>query len=313
MRDGLIRKGLVIFQFVLSMVLIIGTIVIYRQLQYIQTNNPGYNVSQVMSMQIPYKTYGSLKEDARETFFASMKQELQSQSSIAAVCTGGYEIVNVGSASSGNADWDGRDTTYNPTIAQLSADADFQKMFQLQLKSGHWFKPGNEDLHNYILNETAAAQFNMHQPVIGQRFTWGGDTGQVIGIVKDFHYKSMHEKIGPMVLSNNKGSDSYFFIKTVPEIFQKQSVRHRQYGQNIFPMNLSVMISWTIVLIISTSRILKRHSLFLFFLLLRLLFQRLDYLVWLHLQQNNAQKKSAYEKYWAHQCNKLPPCCQKIL
>ena len=56
----------------------------------------------------------------------------------------------------------------------------------------------------------------MHQPLLGQRFTLGGDTGQVIGVVKDFHYKSMHEKIGPMVLSNNKGSDSYFFIKTVP-------------------------------------------------------------------------------------------------
>ena len=151
LNDGFIRKGLVVFQFALSMILIIGTIVIYRQLQYIQTNNPGYNVSQVMAIQIPYKSYGSLKDDAMQKFFTGIKHELQSQSSIASVSTGGSEIVNVANTSSGNADWDGRDTTYNPTIAQLSADEDFQKMFQLQLTSGHWFKPGTEDQHNYIL------------------------------------------------------------------------------------------------------------------------------------------------------------------
>ncbi|MDP4264625.1 MAG: ABC transporter permease [Bacteroidota bacterium] len=216
LRDGSIRKGLVVFQFALSMILIIGTIVIYRQLQYIQTTNPGYNVSQVMSIQIPYKSYISLKGDARKAFFTRIKQELQSQSSIAAISSGGSEIVNVQGSSSGNADWDGRDTTYNPTIASLSVDADFRKMFQLQLKTGHWFRPGNEDLHNYILNETAATAFKMYQPVTGQRFTLGGDTGQVIGIVNDFHFKSMHEKIGPIVLSNNQGSDSYIFVKTVP-------------------------------------------------------------------------------------------------
>src|SRR5665647_1017767 len=214
--DGFIRKGLVVFQFALSIVLIIGTIVIYRQLQYVQTSNPGYNVSQVISLQIPFKSYISLKDDARKIFFASMKRELQSESSIAAVSSGGSEIVNVTSSSSGNADWQGRDTTYNPTIARLSADGGFYKMFHLQLKSGRWFKPGDKDLHNYILNETAENDFNMHQPILGQQFVWGGDTGKVIGVIKDFHYKSMHEKIGPMVVMNNHGNDSYIFIKTVP-------------------------------------------------------------------------------------------------
>jgi putative ABC transport system permease protein len=216
MRDGSVRKGLVVFQFSLSMILITGAIVIYRQLQYIQTTNPGYTVSQVMSLEIPYQTFRFLDEKGQQSFFSSMKQELQSQSSIAAVSSGGSQIVNVGNASSGNADWDGRDTAYNPTIAQLSVDQEFQKMFQLQLTSGHWFKTGTEDDHNYILNETAAAEFNLHQPILGQRFTMGGDTGQVIGIVKDFHYKSLHEKIGPMVLSNNQGSDAFLFIKTIP-------------------------------------------------------------------------------------------------
>jgi len=144
-----------------------------------------------------------------------MKHELQSQAAIASVCSGSSEIVDVGGASSGNADWDGRDSSFNPTISMLSVDADFQNMFGLQMNSGRWFRPGTEDHYNYILNETAATLFNMHKPVIGQRFTLGGDTGQIIGVVKDFHFKSMHQKIGPMVLSYNGGGDSYFFAKTV--------------------------------------------------------------------------------------------------
>jgi ABC-type antimicrobial peptide transport system permease subunit len=221
LRDGMIRKVLVVFQFGLSIALIIGTIVMYRQMKFIQTTNPGYNVSQVASINIPYKVYGSMSDSAAKSFFASMKHELESQSSIASVCTGGEEIVNVGSSSSDNADWDGRDTSYKPTIGILSVDADFQKMFQLQLKEGRWFRSGSEDYHNYIINETAEKEFNMHMPTIGQRFTYGGDTGRIIGVVEDFHYKNLHEKIGPFVLANNQGSDSYFFIKTVPGNIQK--------------------------------------------------------------------------------------------
>jgi len=215
--DGAVRKGLVVFQFTLSMILITGTLIIYSQLKYMQTTNPGYNVAQVMSIQIPYKVYDAFPDEkGRARFFMTFKNELQSKSNIASVCSGGSEIVNIGGISSGNADWDGRDTTFNPSVTQLSADAGFQKMFQLQMKDGRWFKAGTEDYHNYILNETAAGLFNMHKPVIGQRFTFGGDTGRIIGIVKDFYFKSMHEKIGPLVLSYNRGSDSYFFIKTAP-------------------------------------------------------------------------------------------------
>ena len=74
--DGSIRKGLVVFQFSLSIMLIIGTIVIYRQLHYIQTTNPGYNVSQVMAIQVPYKSYMAFKDDQRKTFFESIKHEI---------------------------------------------------------------------------------------------------------------------------------------------------------------------------------------------------------------------------------------------
>jgi len=213
MRDGSLRKGLVVFQFVLSIVLIVGTTVIYRQMHYIQTTNPGYNIAQIASVHIPFNAYNKLKDNDRDAFLSSFKNELQKLPGITQVTAGGDEIVNIGSYSSGNADWDGRDTTFNPSVATLSVDEGFANMFGLKLKSGRWFTTTKADYKNFIINETAEEAFNMHKPVIGQRFTFGGDTGQIVGIIKDFHFKSLHEKIGPMVLMNNQGTDNYYFVK----------------------------------------------------------------------------------------------------
>lgn len=215
-KDSSFRKGLVVFQFSLSVMLVIGTIVIFKQLNFLQQSNPGYNAAQAVSLEIPFNTYLSIEDNEKETFFRSLKQEMLSQTSIAGVASAGSPIVELNNLSSGNADWDGRDTNYNPSIVQFSADEDFEKVLGLQMKDGRWFMRGNTDNHNYTLNETAVQQFNLHKPVIGQRFTWGGDTGKVIGVVGDFHYKSMHEKIGPMVIRNNKGSGLFFYIKTNP-------------------------------------------------------------------------------------------------
>jgi ABC-type antimicrobial peptide transport system permease subunit len=95
----------------------------------------------------------------------------------------------------------------------MEVDATFKNTFGLQLKNGRWFNTAKTDYKNVLINETAEREFNMRKPVVGQRFIWGGDTGQVIGVVKDFNYKSLHEKIGPMVLLNNQGSSYSYFVK----------------------------------------------------------------------------------------------------
>ena len=220
-RDSVLRKGLVVFQLSVSLLLILGTLVMYLQIRYINTADPGYNLSQIFSINVPYKSYSKLGQDDRQTFLRSIKNELQSNSSISAVSSGGDEIVNVHFSTTGLVNWEGRDTAYNPRVSILSADAGFRDMFQLQLKEGRWFKPGKEDSHNFILNETAVSDFGLQRPIQGQRISFFGDTGTIVGIVKDFHYKSMHEKIGAMVITNSTGNDSYFFIKASPSNISK--------------------------------------------------------------------------------------------
>jgi len=208
------RKALVTVQFTVSVILIIGTIVITKQLYYIEHTDPGYDRSQIFSFNIPYKVYRHYNE-GRESFFNSIKQELLSQSSIKGVTLASQSVVNLTSTNSGSADWDGHDTSYTPTVSQLSADPNFKNVMGLSLKEGRWFLPDNKgDEHNFILNETAVRQFNIHTPVLGQKFTFAGDTGQIIGIVKDFHFKSLHEEIAPLAIFNRSFWRSTFFIKT---------------------------------------------------------------------------------------------------
>jgi hypothetical protein len=118
----------------------------------------------------------------------------------------------------GIADWDGRDPNFNPQIYPLNVDTNFRKIFRLTLLSGRWFMPGDPgDKHNFILNETAAGDFGLHHPWIGQRFILMGDTGHVIGIVKDFHFRSFHEKIAPIVLMDDAPWKSDLFVKIAPQ------------------------------------------------------------------------------------------------
>jgi putative ABC transport system permease protein len=217
MKDASLRKSLVVLQFTLSVILITATIIISNQLKYIQEKDMGYDRSQVFSFVIPYKQVRNYDQEGRNALLNNIKHELASSTSIMSVSLANGSIVDLRSSNSGSADWDGRQPDYVPTVFQLSADEDFPKTLGLQMAQGRWFDRGNKaDEHNFILNETAVRQFGIRKPVIGQRFSFQGDTGQIIGITKDFNFQSVHEKIGPLAIVNRPTWRSTFLIKTTP-------------------------------------------------------------------------------------------------
>jgi len=218
LKDSYLRKGLVTLQFTISVVLIAGTIVIYKQMQFIQQTNPGYNKSQVLITHLP----PNIDFNKKNEIVNEIKQDLLSKSSIQNVSLANQSIVNIGSYSTGSADWIGRDTTFNPKIAQLSTDADFANTMQLQMKEGRWFEQGNEsDKNNVVLNEEAIKELKIPQPYIGQRFVWKGRTGQIIGIVKDFKFHSLHDKTGPLVAFLDPNWYNTFMIRIAPSSASK--------------------------------------------------------------------------------------------
>ena len=231
-KDAHFRKALVIMQFTISVVLITATIIIYKQMNFIQQKNPGYNKEQVVTFPLPF----TIDRNKKESIIGAIKQNLLAQNNILNVTVANQPIVNIGSMSTGSADWEGHDTTQNPQIAQLSTDADFKNTLQLQMQQGRWFQQSNlADKNNVVVNETAAKELKIPQPVIGQRFTFKGRAGQIIGVVKDFNYRSMHSKTGPLVAFNDPTWFRFFMVRIAPNGAQKAIQNIQKTWNNFFP------------------------------------------------------------------------------
>jgi putative ABC transport system permease protein len=205
-------KGLAVLQFAISVGLIVSTLTIYKQLQFIRNTNLGFDREYVMRINFPWQM---LREPNGEGTMKRMVREMENNPAVSGVSMASASIVNHGSSSSGNFEWEGRKKNENPTFAPFSADVNFQKIFGLKLLEGRWFQEGNKaDESNFVLNEAAVKICNLKSPVIGQRFEGNGIKGQIIGVVKDFHLRDMHEKIPPVVINGDPNWRTTLYVKT---------------------------------------------------------------------------------------------------
>ena len=206
-KGGNLRRVLVVFQFALSTTLIVYVMILYAQMNYIQQKDRGYDYESVISIEAPIENLTRLQ---------TIISVLQSEPSITAMTRCSHRLPNMNGLAT-DCDWDGREEDFQPRISLATVDANYLKTFGLQLIEGRWFEEGNVDDENVILNETAIRELGIHEPYIGQRFQTQIQSGQIIGVVKDFHYKSLHERIGPLVISNRRAASGYFLhIKTYP-------------------------------------------------------------------------------------------------
>ncbi len=213
-KDVYLRKGLVVLQFTVSVILVASTFIIYRQMQFIQESNPGYNRSQVLNFALP----PSIGRVDKKRLGQTMKQELLMQSPIQGVTIANQPLVNIGSWCTECADWKGRNPNFNPRIAQLSTDEDCLTTMQLHMADGRWFEKGKStDKHGFILNETAVRELQLTPPIVGHDFIFKGDTGQIIGVVKDFNYKSLHEQHGAVVIFNSSDWQNQIMVRIAPK------------------------------------------------------------------------------------------------
>jgi len=212
MKAGNLRRALVIFQFTLSATLIICVITIYGQMLHIQNANPGYRKDQIVKVEAPIKTLISQGWDRIGQTLQSIKNELQSRPDIVSVALCDGHIENISRLLKGSTDWNGRAEDFVPSLSHIKVDADFMDVFELQLTAGRWFD-GGADLQNVILNETAIRELKILEPYIGERFDFMNMKGNIIGIVKDFHFRSLHEKITPLVLYQQDQLNSIIALK----------------------------------------------------------------------------------------------------
>jgi putative ABC transport system permease protein len=186
----LFRKGLVVFQFTLSITLIISTLVIYQQTQYIQTKNLGVDRENIIIQ--------SLEGDLIKNF-KSYKNELMQSAGIQSVTTATQLPISVGNSTVG-VEWPGKDPKTKILFSNVGVTYDFVKTNQIKLLAGRDFSPEfGTDSSNIIINETAARAMNLKEPV-GASITFWGSKGKIVGLMKDFHMQSLHNKIEPLIL-----------------------------------------------------------------------------------------------------------------
>lgn len=182
---ALLRKSLVVAQFGLATMLIVGTFVIGSQMRFIRDRDPGFDRKHTFTF------------DGRN-FTPQIKQALSRESSVVGVSTSTDTPVNVltGTLST---DWDGKARGRSLIMAQLNVDQDFIPNLKLKLIAGRNFRGTRADSTSIILNETAVRQTGIKDP-IGKRFRHDGTEGIIIGIVKDFNITSVREPIMPLII-----------------------------------------------------------------------------------------------------------------
>ncbi len=202
------RKGLVVFQFALSIFLILGMIVIYRQINYIHNKNLGFAKEDLLYMPLE----GELQKN-----FMTFKEELLKQPGIKYISSAQSSPLEVGSSTQG-VRWPGKDTTKLILFSQNPITYDYVKTMGIELIGGRDFDPSYSlDTMNYLINEAAARKIGYKEPV-GKELTMWGDKGTIIGLMKDYHHNSLHVPIEPLILRLFKKSwNSYWgnvIIKT---------------------------------------------------------------------------------------------------
>jgi putative ABC transport system permease protein len=184
------RKGLVVFQFTLSLLLIIGMMIVNRQVQYIRTKNLGYDRDNLVYIPIEgelAKKYSLFKEEAGKLMGVVDVSKMRNSPTVIEHHTGSIS-------------WPGKDPNLTLSFADGVVGYDFVKTIKLQLKEGRDFsRDYPSDSLGFIVNETAAGRIGWKEP-IGQTLDWGGHKGRVIGVLKDFHFNSLHEAIEPLVV-----------------------------------------------------------------------------------------------------------------
>ncbi|CAN5123131.1 ABC transporter permease [soil metagenome] len=226
------RKVLVVFQFAISVFLIIGTLVIYQQVDFIQSKELGYKNDNVIALNAPNNIY---------SHFDSFRSELMHLQGIDNVTMASETPVDV------NASWSidiaGVEKVPNLVIMGLLIHPDFNKTLDIPIIAGRdlrqedYIAANREDdpEYAYLLNETAVRTFNLKpEQIIGRSAEMSGRHGMIVGVVKDFHFAPLHRQIEPLVMFPEGGFSKLIIGFTSKDIRQTLD-QTKSVWESIFP------------------------------------------------------------------------------
>ena len=200
---GFIRKGLVVAQFSISVILIISTIVIYLQILHVKDRDLGYSKSNLLSMNVE----GKMRER-----FPVIRNELLNTGYVQNAALSNSDILQLRN-NTGDLSWEGKDASRQVLITVESVSPEYLSTMGLRLEAGRNFYPEfKNDSTNIIINESLARIMN-RKMTLGSVITDGSSKFTVVGVVKDFVYSDMYAPPSPLILFDDTSGCNTFSIR----------------------------------------------------------------------------------------------------
>lgn len=208
-KGTLLRKGLVVFQFTISIILIIGTLVVYNQLNFMRNQPLGFEKNQMVVMD-----FGNDANVIKN--YKSIKTEFKSIPAVSAVTLS--EGLPGGGNPNAYSEFENRQgDMHSENVSMYNVDYDYIPVYGMKIVAGRTFSTafGTDSTKAIIVNEAAVKSLGYASPkdAIGRRFSQWGRQGTIIGVVKDFHYRSLQQNVAPLNLRINPTDANVFTLK----------------------------------------------------------------------------------------------------
>lgn len=197
------RKGLVVFQFTLTVVLGVSALVVFRQVEYIRNKNVGYNRNGVLMFQY------------RVTSFDAFRTEALQLPGILTVTRGDHSPVSVNNQNA-SVEWSGKDPKSTVFFRTVCVDYDYMETMGFKLLEGRFFSRDFADSNSFVVTRKSVEVMGLENPV-GQRITQWGIEGPIVGVVDDFHSQSLQQAIEPIVFAHKPKWTWRIFVRFDPK------------------------------------------------------------------------------------------------
>lgn len=230
-----LRKALVVFQFVSSLVLIAGTFAIYRQLTYMQGQQKGFTMDQMLIVKGP----SVLDREAREERLTTFKNELKRIPAVQAVATSG-------AIPGGGYNWgtsmrrEGANAEENKNGSVVFVDPEFIETYGIELLAGKTWNPDvASEMKAVLINEASVTAFGLGtaEKALQEHLLLGGDTVAILGVLKNYHWNSLKEDFSPFLLGARKVQGANFSIHLNAANLNESIAKVEQLYKETFPGN----------------------------------------------------------------------------
>ncbi|HET6993899.1 MAG TPA: ABC transporter permease [Chitinophagaceae bacterium] len=235
-KGALLRKGLVVFQFTASLFLLIGTLTVYQQIQYMRKQSLGINIDQTLVVRAPIVVTDS-------TYIRSMnalKDELNGQTSVKGVAISGSIPGESVDWNAGGIKLVGTDENTQKQYRVIGMDYDYMKLYGIKLIAGRGFsKDYGTDENSVVFNKRGFEQLGLSKPedAVGKKIDFWGQQYTIIGVSENFHQQSLRESFEPLIFRLIPDIRGYLSVRTPASKAAQTISQVRSSWDKFFPGN----------------------------------------------------------------------------